>query len=331
MNSLTHKTAMAATVAAFVALGGPAAAHAKSNNAHPVRADVKNGTLVVSGGDRDDAVALRLAPGDPTRIQVDVRDDGTADFSFARAGVNAIQVDTGAGVDSARIDDANGAFTDAIPTSIAGGRGDDSLRGGTGAERFSGGDGRDSVVGGRGNDSASLGRGNDTFTWNPGDASDTIEGRRGRDTMLFNGSAVAENIVLSDDGGRLRFTRDVANITMDTDGVEKVDFNALGGTDNIRVNDLRATDVTETDLDLAGTPGGSAGDGAVDNVFVAGTNGNDRIRVDTDGSEADVTGLAAAVSITNGDPTDRVSLDTLLGRDRVLLDRGPGGLQVFVD
>ncbi len=63
---------------------------------------------MVSGGDRDDAVALRLAAGDPTRIQVDVRDDGTPDFSFARAGVNAIQVSMGAGDDSARIDDANG-------------------------------------------------------------------------------------------------------------------------------------------------------------------------------------------------------------------------------
>ncbi len=140
-----------------------------------------------------------------------------------------------------------------------------------------------------------------------------------------------ENIALSDDGGRLRFTRDVANITMDTDGVENVDFNALGGTDTIRVNDLTATDVTKVDLDLAGTPGGSAGDGAVDNVFVAGTNGNDRIRVDTAGSDADVTGLASAVSITNAEPTDRLSLNTLAGRDRVLLDRGPGGLQLFVD
>ena len=83
-----------------------------------------------------------------------------------------------------------------------------------------------------------LGAGDDTFVWNPGDGSDTIEGQAGTDTMLFNGANVNENIDLSANGNRLRFFRDVANITMDTDGVEQVDFNALGGADTITVNDL---------------------------------------------------------------------------------------------
>src|SRR5436190_9795949 len=47
----------------------------------------------------------------------------------------------------------------------------------------------------------------------------------------------------------LRFTRDIANITMDVNGTERIDFNALGGADHITVNDLTGTDVTQVSLD----------------------------------------------------------------------------------
>ena len=72
-----------------------------------------------------------------------------------------------------------------------------------------GGDGNDTVNGGRGNDVAFLGAGNDTFVWNPGDGSDTVEGQGGTDALQFNGANVNENIDLSANGSRLRFTRDV--------------------------------------------------------------------------------------------------------------------------
>ena len=52
----------------------------------------------------------------------------------------------------------------------------------------------------------------------------------------------------------MRFTRDVANITMDLNDVETIDFNARGGADTITVNDLAGTDVTEVNLDLAASP-----------------------------------------------------------------------------
>src|SRR5205823_2758462 len=103
---------------------------------------------------RSDTVALRLKAGDPSQVQVDVGDDGSADFSFARSRLSAIKVRMRAGDDSVRIDDSNGAFTDSIPTTIAGGRGDDSLIGGLGAETFYGGKGNDTVIGGKGNDTA---------------------------------------------------------------------------------------------------------------------------------------------------------------------------------
>ena len=48
---------------------------------------------------------------------------------------------------------------------------------------------------------------------------------------------------------------------MDTAGVERVDFNALGGADLVNVNDLTGTDVSDVSVDLAGTLGGATGDG----------------------------------------------------------------------
>jgi len=44
-------------------------------------------------------------------------------------------------------------------------------------------------------------------------------------------------------GNRLRSFRDVAGITMDTAGVERVDFNARGGADLVTINDLRGAAV----------------------------------------------------------------------------------------
>ena len=49
----------------------------------------------------------------------------------------------------------------------------------------------------------------------------------------------------------MRFTRDVGNIAMDLNDVERIAFTRLGGADNIVVNDLTGTDVREVDIDLA--------------------------------------------------------------------------------
>ena len=134
-----------------------------------------------------------------------------------------------------------GAFdATALPAGIVaqltvdGGTGNDSLTGSQGADSLLGGDGDDLVTGGRGNDTAFLGAGNDTFVWSPGDGSDIVEGQDGSDSMVFNGANVNENIDISANGSRVRFFRDVANVTMDLNGVETVDFNALDGADTIR-------------------------------------------------------------------------------------------------
>jgi Ca2+-binding RTX toxin-like protein len=320
-----------ATGVTLAALAVPIASSAADHKVDGVRAEIKHGTLEVKSGDKDNAVALRLKAGDPTQVQVDVGDDGSAEFSFARGDLSAIKVKMGGGDDSVRVDDANGAFTNAHPTTIAGGDGGDSLNGGEGPETFRGGAGNDTVDGGRGDDTAALGGGNDSFRWDPGEASDVIEGQEGIDTMLFNGAAGGETVTMTANAGRLTFFRNPGNITMDTDDVETVDFNALGGPDNITVSDLTGTDVTQTNLDLAAALGGNAADGVVDNVVVNATNGDDTIDIDGNGSGADVTGLATAVSVTHAEPTDRLSVNTLAGTDHVLANGVAGVLQVLVD
>src|SRR5260370_33061393 len=82
---------------------------------------------------------------------------------------------------------------------------------------------------------------------------------------------------------------------MDVNGVEQVNVAALGGADTITVNDLSGTGVTDVNLDLAGTLGGSTGDRQADTVIVNGTVGNDSIAVAGTAGNADVLGLAARV------------------------------------
>jgi hypothetical protein len=330
------KLGAAVVALAAAALVVPVGSSANSHNAHRVRAHIARGTLTVTGGHGGQQVALRLKAGDPSRIEVDAGDDGSADFSFDRARVRAIKIKMGDGNDSARINDANGAFTDSIPTTIAGGDGNDTLEGGqvqvaAENETFTGGDGNDSLDGGKGNDAAYLGDGTDTFRWDNGEGSDVIEGQDGSDTMVFNGAAASEIVTLTANKGRLTFFRIQGNVTMDTDGVETVDFDALNGTDNVTINDLTGTDVTQTNIDLAGALGGILPDGIAENVVVNGTNGDDAITISGTGSGADVTGLATAVSITHADPTDTLSVNTLEGTNAVRTNGIAGVLQVLVD
>src|SRR5687768_9243156 len=114
--------------------------------------------------------------------------------------------------------------------------------------------------------------------------------------MTFNGANVSENISISAIGDRVRFFRDIANVAMDLDEVETIDFNALGGADTIVVNDLSGTDLVEADLNLSAA--GGAGDAQPDNVIVMGTNDDDVILAIGDASGTSVLGLAAQVNVT---------------------------------
>ena len=55
--------------------------------------------------------------------------------------------------------------------------------------------------------------------------------------MVFNGSDASEKFDISANGSRVRLTRDVGGVTLDLNGIETIDLNALGGADTITVND----------------------------------------------------------------------------------------------
>src|SRR3954467_1603430 len=154
---------------------------------------------------------------------------------------------------------ATGNLATLIAITVDGGAGNDRRLGGNGADKLLGGDGNDFVDGNQGSDTAFLGAGDDVFQWDPGDGSDTVEGQADTDTMLFNGSAIGEVLDASANGGRLRFTRNVGAIVMDTNDVEVVDARALGGVDQLTVNDTSGTDLTEVTDDLRSTAGGDDG------------------------------------------------------------------------
>jgi Ca2+-binding RTX toxin-like protein len=271
--------------------------------------------VTVNGTDRDDRIDVA---GDASgvavsglRALVSVRDQESTD---------QLLVDGRGGNDTIS---AAALAAGAIGLTIAGGAGDDTLAGAKGVETLLGGDGNDSADGNGGNDRAELGAGDDTFVWDPGDGSDTVEGQDGADTMLFNGAGGDEQVDLSANGSRLRFFRNPGTITMDTAGIERVDFIALGGADDITINDLAGTDVHSVNVDLAGTPGGNAGDNKPDRVLVNGTDDDDAITVRGDANSVNVKGLAPAIGILHAQAVnDTLEIDTLAGHDSV----DPAGL-----
>ena len=134
--------------------------------------------------------------------------------------------------------------------------------------------------------------------------------------MLFNGANVPETVEISANGRRLLFLRQPAAIRMDTDGVERVVFNALGGADVVTVHDLSGIDVDDVILDLAAN--GGAADNAVDSITVEGTDRNDRIRVAGDAEAVTVSGLAATVQLLHPEAAkDELRIDTDDGTDTV--------------
>jgi Ca2+-binding RTX toxin-like protein len=222
---------------------------------------------------------------------------------------------------------ASGNLATLIQIIVDGGTGNDTLRGANGADLLLGGDGNDFIDGQQGDDVAFMGAGDDVFQWDPGDGSDVVEGQDGTDTMLFNGSAGNEIFEASANGGRVRFTRNVGNIVMDLNDVERIDLNTLGGTDTTIVNDLSGTDLVEVNVNQAGTIEGSAGDGQPDVVIVNGTNGNDAIEVFGTGTSASVVGLSAQVNITNSEgANDSLVINALGGDDAVTATTLPAGV-----
>ena len=196
--------------------------------------------------------------------------------------------------------------------------------------------------GGAGNDALIGSQGIDTFVWKPGDGSDVIEGGAAQDMLVFNGSDLPETIGVAADGTRTRVSRDLGNVTLDVNDVERVDVNARGGSDSIIVNDLTGTDVAEIRVDLALQPLAGAGDGAPDSVVVNGTAGGDLIPVLGTAGGILVNGAFASgnslpyfmviraveaadpLRINGGGGDDTIEADTLDTAVTLILDGGAG-------
>jgi Ca2+-binding RTX toxin-like protein len=276
-------------------------------------------TVEVNGGNGDE-VFTTTANG--TRVRFDRLTP--APFSIDIGTSEKLTLNANGGQDSFS---ATGNLAALIAITVDGGAGNDTILGSNGADLLLGGDGNDFVDGQQGNDTAFLSAGDDTFQWDPGDGNDTVEGQDGFDKMLFNGSAANEIFEASASGQRTRFTRNIANIVMDVDDVERIDVNALGGTDAMTVNSLLGTDVVALNMDLAGTIGGAAGDAAADTIVVNGTNGNDNIDIVGAETSASVVGLSAQVNITNSEAAnDSLVVNALGGNDHVSATTLPAGV-----
>ena len=132
--------------------------------------------------------------------------------------------------------------------------------------------------------------------------------------MIFNGANVNERIDLSANGNRLRLTRDVANVTMDTNDVENININALGGADVITANDLSATSVSQLSINLAASGGG--GDASADSVIVNGTANADNVQLSGNGSSYIVAGLSTIVTVAGSEGSnDSITVNLLGGND----------------
>jgi hypothetical protein len=291
----------AVTTGIAFSLAGPSAAA----DLPSVRVDT--GQLIVTGTNQADKIALRIAVADSTVLEVDFGNDGTADDAIRLAAFDRLQINSLGGDDDVQIN--FGAQVQPF-TVVDTGDGDDVVSGGSGNELFRTGAGNDVVDGNRGIDTALLGDGDDAFTWDPGDASDVIEGGGGADRMIFNGSNAAEKFAATADGPRLRFTRDVGSIVMDTDDVEQVVLNAFGGADSTMIGDLSGTDVAGVDVDLG------AQTGEIDGVTLSGADGKHSIRVSGADGTVNVNG-DLDVRITHAEPTDQLTVDSQDGKIKV--------------
>src|SRR5262245_9776777 len=275
-------------------------------------------TDLVEGGDGTDTAEVNGGSGDEvftitangTRVRFDRLDPSP--FSLDIGTTENIVINANGGNDSFS---ATGNLAALINITFDGGAGDDTILGSNGADRLLGGADNDFIDGNQGNDTIFLGDGDDVFQWDPGDGSDIVEGQAGFDRMQFNGYAINEIIDISANGERVRFTRDIATVTMDLNGVERIDFNALGGADTIKVHDLSGTDVTQVAVNLAGTLGGSTGDGAADQVIADATNGDNQISVTAAGGAVNVGGLSATLTINQAEATDSLTIQGLGGND----------------
>ena len=282
--------------------------------------DIQDRVLTVTGDDAADRITLRIPAASPASLEIDLEDDGTADFRIPRTRFDAVRVVAGGGDDRVRIDDGGTRFPLTVPTTVFGGAGNDALTGGRSAETLLAGDGADKVAGGGGADVVDLGAGDDRYDWRAADGNDDVDGGAGSDLVLADGTDADDRLTFSAAGPRARIAGD--STALGAAGVERVDVNARSGSDVITIGDLTGTVVqqVEPNLSLGLTDAGA------DRVVLAGTAANDFVNVFPNGlGSALVVGTHAVVRVRHADPArDELTVQGGAGRDN--LDGGGGEL-----
>jgi len=307
--------------AALICAMALAVAVSPADAAPSVKARIKGAALLVSGSPAADVIILRLAADDPTVLEVDVNDDHTADFRFDRTRFSWIEVSGAGGDDTIRIDESNGAFADEHLTGLDGGAGNDILVGGNGSQALFGRSGHDIIDGGPDADAIDAGAGDDLVTWKPGGFSDFVWGGLGIDTLVYRGGSADEHVVIDHAGsGLVRLTRNVGNVAMHLDGLEKIELSTLGGANTVTVNDLAGTGVVEVAVELAA----GGGDGQTDTVVVNASAGDDIVTVTDVGRGVDVSrGGSATVRVVGAEALlDVLVVNGLSGDDRIEVAAG---------
>jgi Ca2+-binding RTX toxin-like protein len=243
--------------------------------------------------------------------------DGTLTASGTCATVTPNQIVDCTGITAVAADARDGsdrldASALAVPVTLTGGPGNDSLTGGAGNDLLSGGDDDDFLDGGAGNDTASGGNGDDAFrnaftVGGPSDA-DVYAGGDGFDSIDETASAGGVNVTL-DDAANDGAPGEGDNVHSDLEGVNNGFFGPNGGDDAITGGPAANT--------LDGGPGSDTVDGGAGNDQLSGGPGNDTVRA-RDGF-ADV--------VTCGPGGDTAIVDTLdsVAGDCEAVDRADAG------
>ena len=306
------------------------------------------GTITVSG-----LITGTVVPSNVEQIEIDAAEgDDTSTLTELTIPTRFIG---GAGNDSViattRNADNSVASTTPAALELLGGPGDDTLIGGSGNDRLEGGDGDDVMEGAQGMDRFFGGDGSDYFRWIAGDGSDLMEGGSGETDQLIFIASDMSNLLQLYGGGlfsnslagfflpqtlenstRAIFELNAGQIFLNTGDIESVYIDALGGDDNIVINNQVDTTsrgdspvgggvAISQGTDLAATavqavevlPG--AGD---DYIGVHGTAGDDNIDAAVQGGVVTVEGASVLVEIGSaGAGADTLHIHGQAGNDNL--------------
>src|SRR5262249_20226580 len=153
----------------------------------------------------------------------------------------------------------------------------------------------------------------------------TVEGQGGNDRVAFNGSNASEIMEVRGEGSHVIFTRDIAGVTMDLNGIETLAIRTLGGTDTVFASStLEGTGLKDLDVDPDAFGGG--GDGAADTVVAQGTAAADDVDLSNANGALVVGGLATQTRVSGGESIDTVGVDGLGGDDTLTTTVGVNAL-----